>query len=84
MVVVGYKRVVFKLENSNDEVKGYSVYVAEPFGDKEKEAFGHKTDKIFLSDKKFLEHRIDKLYEEERPFNLLYNRYGKIETLQVL
>lgn len=79
MQVIGYKLVEFKADDDT-LIKGYSVYLIGDIESKSEHA-GYYSEKIFLSPQKFQDFNIKELYTHEKPFTLLYNRFGKIEKI---
>ena len=79
MQVIGFKGVQFETDDKT-LVKGFNVYVI----DKIESKFVHDgffSEKIFLSEQKFNDFNIRGLYENETPFTILYNRFGKVEKI---
>lgn len=78
MTIVGYQKVSFKADDGK-QIDGATLYVTEPLDPKR--GTGESTNKFFLSAAKL----------EKLPFALavglevqpLYNRFGKIETLNL-
>lgn len=79
MQVIGFKGVQFETDDKT-LIKGFNVYII----DKIESKFVHDgffAEKIFLSEQKFNDFNIRGLYENETPFTILYNRFGKVEKI---
>lgn len=79
MQVIGFKSVQFETDDKT-LIKGYSVYVIDKI-DSEGVHDGLYSERIFLNEKKFNDLNIKELYENETPFTILYNRFGKVEKI---
>lgn len=72
--ITGFRKVAFKPDNSNDEIRGTSVYYC--YEDDRVE--GIATGKLFLPENRNNPFKITKTYEFQ------YNRYGKIDWSTVV
>lgn len=79
MKIVGWKDVDFSTKDGV-EIKGKSVHVA--YEAPKDHGGGMLTDKFFLSDEKFGSYNIKGLYKAQSDVELLYNKYGKVESVR--
>lgn len=73
-VVIGIEPKTFTFD-TGEVCQGRYIY----FGVKKDNVQGYITDKIFLSDHKFN----DVILKLGNEFNIYYNKYGKVEMLEV-
>lgn len=79
MVIAGYRNTSFTAKDTGELIAGYTVYTVEEFY-KDK-GVGCYTDSFFLSDNKFDKFHIKDLYMNKDAIKILYNKYGKIESI---
>lgn len=75
--VVGYRSVNFKDQNTGKQVSGYSMFLARK--PETPDIVGLEMQKIFISSD-----YVNYIPVENQMIGLSYNRYGKVQSIEVL
>ncbi len=80
MLCIGYKKVSFKAQDGSD-ILGYNIYLTEELVGNN--CIGQSCEKIFISSNKLNKLGLDVNSIYGSTVRVLYNRYGKIEELEL-
>lgn len=80
MVVCGYRKADF-FTKDHKEIKGFNIYVQQEIVEN---GCGYQTDKFYLSENKVKQMNLDLDSLVGHEVQLYYNRWGKVEAIQVL
>lgn len=75
MKLIGFRESSFQPKDSNERIEGFNLYFAFP----EDNVTGEACERVFLSKKK-MDGYVPKLGDK---IGLVYNRYGKVDRLDV-
>ena len=80
--VIGVARNDFQIRGTDTQVTGVNIYLSDPIDlNKGK---GLSTEKIYLTDRKISDNRIDVDSLLGKQVRVLYNRFGKVEAVETL
>ena len=80
MLICGYRKSDFYTKDQK-EIKGYNVFTQQEIVENGR---GLQTDKFYLSEQKVMQMNIDLDALVGHEVQLYYNRWGKVEAIQVL
>ena len=80
--VNGIMRNNFRVRGSDTEITGVNIYLSTPIDPAKGK--GIATEKIYLSDRKISDNHLDLDNLLGKNVRVLYNRYGKVETIEIL
>ena len=80
--VTGIMRNNFKPRGTDTEITGVNIYLGSPIDPTKGK--GTATEKVYLSDRKIEENHLDLENLLGKNVRVLYNKFGKVETIEVI
>lgn len=80
--VIGVARNNFQIRGTDTQVTGVNIYLSETIDSSKGK--GLSAEKIYLTDRKISDNRIDVDSLLGKQVRVLYNRYGKVEAVEIL